>query len=86
VVYDVICDQYGGGHLYRIYTGSYVYYRIEWVNQECVIDFQNEYPGYPPDTGVDIPMPLVLSGAVAVGAILLAAGLLLRRRSREATQ
>ncbi|MBN1146960.1 MAG: hypothetical protein JXA78_06880 [Anaerolineales bacterium] len=85
IVQDVICEQYGGGHLYRIYSGYYVYYRIEWYGQnECGITYQSRYPGYPPDTGVDLPMPLVVSAAAAAGALLLVVGLALRRKSRAA--
>lgn len=85
VIQDVICEQYGGGHLYQIYSGYYVYYRIEWYGQnECVIAYQSRYPGYPPDTGVDLPMPLVIGGAMTAGALLLVVGLALRKKSRVA--
>lgn len=81
IVYDVICEQHGGGFLYRIYSGSYVFYEIGSVDGgQCDIIYQNEFPGYPPDTGVELPMPLIL-GAVAVGgSALLLTGLALRRR------
>ena len=86
-VVDTICNRYDGGHLYRIYSDHYVYYRIEWVTQNnenyCTITYQNEYPGYPPDTGPDIPMPLILSAVAGVGAILLVGGLMLRRKRSE---
>jgi hypothetical protein len=86
VIQDVICEQYGGGHLYRIFSGYYVYYRIEWYGQnECVIAYQTRYPGYPPDTGVDLPMPLVISAAAAAGALLLVVGLALRKKNRAAS-
>ena len=81
VVYDYICYRYGGGHLYRIYSSSYVYYRIEWVasQQRCDITYQSEHPGYPPRTGAEIPVPLIMGGAAAVGLIFLGVGLALRR-------
>jgi len=86
VIYDTICNVYGGGHLYQIHSGSYNYYRIEWVTQNnqraCTITYRSEYPGYPPDTGVDLPMPLIVAAVVALAALMLVAGLALRRRSQ----
>jgi hypothetical protein len=35
----------------------------------------------PPGTGIDLPAPVILGGLVAIGAVLLAAGLLVRRRT-----
>jgi hypothetical protein len=82
VVYDQICYRYGGGHLYRTWPGSYVYYRIDWIaeRQTCEITYQSEHPGYPPYTGAEFPVPLILGGAAAVGVLFLGAGLALRRR------
>lgn len=86
IIQDVICEDYGGGHLYQIYSGYYVYYRIEWFGQnECEIAFRSRYPGYPPDTGPNLPMPLIVGAAVAGGAILLGAGVVLRRKSSRAS-
>lgn len=85
VIYDYICARYGGGHLYRIFAGSYVYYRIDWVpgTQTCTIGYTAEFPGYPPNTGPDLPLPLILAAGGAAGAVLLVAGLTLRRKARE---
>jgi len=82
VIYDYICNGYGGGTLYRILATSYVYYRIEWIpgSQTCQITYTAEYPGYPPNTGPELPLPLMIAGGVAVGAILVVAGLTLRRK------
>jgi len=86
-VVQVICNRYGGGNLYRIFIDSYIFYRIEWVYQNnqqvCTIVYQSEYPGYPPNTGPDIPYPLVLGSAMTGGAVLIVAGLALRKK-REA--
>ena len=81
IIYDYICFRYNGGYLYRIFSGSYVLYRIDYLasTQECSVN-GTEYPGYPPDTGPDLPISLVLASAGAVGAILLIAGLTLRRK------
>ena len=84
VVYDYICNRYGGGNLYRIFVDSYIFYRIEWIYQNnqrvCSIVYQSEYPGYPPNTGPDIPYPLVLGSAMTGGAVLIVSGLALRKK------
>jgi len=89
VIYVYVCYQYGGGHLYQVYENSYIYYRIERVpvvtgQYECRITFRGEYPGFPPDTGPDIPLPLILGAAAVAGGLLLVAGITLRRRRSEA--
>ena len=81
IIYDLICS-YGGGVLYQIHADSYVYYQIAWVgNNVCQITFQARYPGYPPRTGVEFPMPLIVGVAVGMAILLVVVGLLLRRRS-----
>ncbi len=80
---DRICGQYSGGVLYRMYPDHYMYHRVTWyAGAQCGISDGQWYPGYPPYTGPDFPTPLVISAVVAGAAILLAAGTLLRRRSR----
>lgn len=37
--------------------------------------------GLPPNTGIELPAPLIISGLAVVGAVLVAAGMLLRRRT-----
>ena len=77
-----ICAEHNGGVLYRMFPGYYVYYRITWyAARQCTVSTGTRYPGYPPYTGPDFPTPLVLSAAVAGGVILLAAGMLLRRKT-----
>jgi hypothetical protein len=83
IINDVICRQYNGGHLYRIFANSYVYYRITPVAAtvpQCTVT-QTEYPGYPPNTGPDLPLPLILGTAAVIGVVLVGAGLTLRRRA-----
>jgi hypothetical protein len=87
ILQDYICDQYGGGNLYRIFSGSYILYRAEWatVNGQtvCQISYSATYSGTPPNTGVPIPMPLLLGGGVLFGAILLGVGFALRKPSER---
>jgi len=80
IIYDLICS-YGGGVLYRIYSDSYVYYQIAWVGDVCQVTFEARYPGYPPNTGVEFPMPLIIGVAIGVAILLVVVGLLFRRRS-----
>ncbi len=82
IVYDVICPLYGGGHLYRIYDDNYVYYLVEWDGDDCEATFVVGYPGYPPNTGVELTPPLITGAAIAGGAGLLLVGLTLRRKKR----
>lgn len=79
---EQICYQYYGGHLYRIFSNSYVYYRIEWggTQTRCTVT-STEYPGYPPNTGVDLPLPLLLGLGASVGIVLVGAGMMLRRKT-----
>ena len=85
-VVDTICDVYAGGHLYRIHSDHYVYYRIDYFGPyDCAIGYQATYPGYPPDTGPDIPIPILIMGGIAVGALLVVAGLLIRRKTVNAS-
>lgn len=39
--------------------------------------------GLPPGTGIDLPTPLIVGGLAVLGAVLLAAGVLVRRRSMQ---
>jgi LPXTG-motif cell wall-anchored protein len=79
VVNDVICPA-GGGWLYQVYDGYYTYHRIEWVNRQCSITWTQQYRGYPPNTGVTLPMPLLVGLVGAAGVVLIVGGLVLRRR------
>ena len=81
VINTLICSQYGGGVLYRLFPTSYVYYDIVYtVGAACTIRFQAEYPGRPPRTGVNLPAPLIASLAVAGALVIGGVGLVLRRK------
>jgi LPXTG-motif cell wall-anchored protein len=79
-IVNTICLDYYGGHLYRIFDTYYVYYRIVYpgVQERCNVT-STRYPGYPPNTGVELPMPLMLGGGAAIGLLLVGAGVFLRR-------
>lgn len=79
-VTDTVC-RLGGGTLYRIFTGYYVIYYVNYTPNGCEVIPDGEYPGYPPNTGPDIPAPLIIGGVVSAGLLLVAAGLVLRRKS-----
>jgi len=82
VINTLICNQYGGGVLYRLFPTSYVYYDIVYtVGAACSIRFTAEYPGRPPRTGVNLPAPVVASLAVFGALVIGGVGLVLRRKS-----
>jgi len=47
----------------------------------CTLVSQVWEDGLPPGTGIDLPTPVIIGGAVLLAAVLLGAGVLLRRRS-----
>lgn len=82
-VTNTIC-RLGGGTLFRIYTGYYVIYYVNYTPNGCQVVTDGEYPGDPPNIGPDLPTPLIIGGVVSAGLLLVAAGLLLRRKSAAA--
>lgn len=81
VINTLICGQYGGGVLYRLFPTSYVYYDIVYtVGAACTVRFTAEYPGRPPRTGVNLPAPVVASLAVFGALVVGCVGLVLRRK------
>jgi hypothetical protein len=78
-VVDKICD-YGGGILYEIVEDGYYRHTIEWDGKVCEVTDSVFYHGYPPDTGLTLPPPLIFGGAMALGIALLAGGVVLFRK------
>jgi hypothetical protein len=78
IVYEMCCDcatSAAGIWKYRI--------RLLYEDGSCPIDPDNDgcYEGLPPGTGIDLPAPLIIGGLAVLGAGLLAAGLMVRRRT-----
>jgi hypothetical protein len=63
-------------------AGDWVY-RIRYFDGSTCSDPGEWMDGLPPGTGIDLPVPLIIGGAVLLGGGLLAAGLLVRRRSLQ---
>jgi LPXTG-motif cell wall-anchored protein len=85
VIYNKVCAYYGGGNLFRIDNGFYDYYKIvKTADGGCAITVQVRYSGYPPNTGINLSMPMALGLAAGAGALLLVGGLALRRRRQAA--
>lgn len=82
-VIDTVC-RLGGGTVYQIFTGEYVVIYVSWNGQQCVATVGQRYPGYPPNTGVDLPAPLIFGGVALLGIALVGGGLLLRRNRQAA--
>ena len=76
---DLICD-YGGGILYEEVEGGYYRHTINWSGKVCEVTSSQYYHGYPPDTGVTLPPPLVISAALVLGLSLFAVGLVVYRK------
>ena len=85
VIYDLVCQTYHGGVLFRMFPTSYVFYEIAWlgpnIQEPCSIVRQIEYPGRPPRTGVEVPAPLIASLAVFAALALGGVGMILRRKT-----
>ncbi|MGD8904334.1 MAG: hypothetical protein PVI67_12275 [Anaerolineae bacterium] len=64
-------------------TGDWVYRVWYFDGSTCTLESEGWEEGLPPGTGIDLPAPLIIGGAVVLGAGLLAAGLLVRRRSMQ---
>ena len=63
-------------------TGDWVY-RMRYFDGSTCSDPGEWMDGLPPGTGIDLPVPIIIGGAVLLGGGLLAAGLLVRRRSLQ---
>ena len=85
VIDDEICDVYSGGDLYQIFPASYRYHVVTWYSvDDCRVTASYDYAGYPPSTGVEIGAPYIVGGVALLGAGLVAAGLLIRRKRATA--
>jgi hypothetical protein len=75
LVYEMCCDC-------ATYSDGMWYHNVRELDalgncpivEECV-------ESLPPGTGIDLPAPVIIGGLAAIGAVLLAAGLLVRRRT-----
>ncbi len=83
IVYQMCCD------CLESEEGNWKY-RVRLLHQDgtCPIDPDNPgcYEGLPPGTGIDLPTPIIIGGLFLIGAALLAAGLVVRRRSLQVAQ
>jgi hypothetical protein len=64
-------------------TGDWVYRVWTYDGATCTLVSEGWLDGLPPGTGIDLPVPLIIGAAVVLGGGLLAAGLLVRRRSLQ---
>lgn len=63
-------------------NGYWVYREWNWDGTTCTLTNQQWIiRQLPPGTGIDLPAPLIVGGLVVLGLGLLAAGLLVRRRT-----
>ena len=78
-IVDEICD-YGDGILYEKVPSGYYRHVILWDDGSCGVESSVFYYGYPPHTGLTLPPPLMISGALVIGLSLFAVGLVVYRR------
>lgn len=91
VCYDVMHERgMMAGTLYELCcncavdpTGDWVYREWDFDGLGCQLVSEGWLEGLPPGTGIDLPVPVIIAGAVVLGGGLLAAGLLMRRRSLQ---
>lgn len=72
---------YGYAILYQVVPGGYYRHTVEDPNDgPCQVTSTVFYQGVPPDTGVSLPAPLLIGGALAIGAGLLLGGFVIYRK------
>ncbi len=64
-------------------AGDWVYREWTFDGSTCTLVSDVWQAGLPPGTGIDLPTPVIIGGAVLLGVLLLAAGMLVRRRSLQ---
>jgi hypothetical protein len=77
ILYELCCDC-------STAEGSWKYRLREWrADGTCPVVQPEEgwFDGLPPGTGIDLPTPVIVGGLALIGAGLLAAGVLVRRRA-----
>ncbi len=81
ILYEMCCDCTNP-------AGTWMFRVREWkADGTCPITQPDEgwLKGLPPGTGIDLPAPLIIGGFVVIGAGLLVAAVLVRRRAARAT-
>lgn len=80
-----ICSETDYAILYQIVTNGYYRHVIEDPNDAaCGVTSTVFYYGDPPDTGVTLPMPVLLGGLFALGAVLVGGGYMIYRKRATA--
>jgi hypothetical protein len=81
ILYEMCCDC-------TTTAGAWKFRLREWhADGTCPIVDPDEgwFEGLPPGTGINLPAPLIIGGLAVIGAGLLAAGVLVRRRTLKTT-
>jgi hypothetical protein len=80
ILYEMCCNCTSSPNGAWLYRERRLHYNSETMAWECP-EYGEWQRGLPPDTGIDLPAPLVVGGLGIVGAALLAIGVVLRRRA-----
>lgn len=80
-VITTICAETDYAILYQIVSGGYYRHVIEDPNDAaCGVTSTVFYYGDPPDTGVNLPAPLLVGGMLTLGVALFGAGFLVYKK------
>ena len=74
-----VCAATTYGILYQIVSNGYYRHVVE-SNGTCVVTNTTFYYGFPPNTGIALPTPVLLGIAAALGGLLIAGGYLFYRK------
>lgn len=76
-----ICASHSSAILYQIVSNGYYYNTIGTPSGgTCSITSSVFYSGYPPNTGITLPVPLLLSAMMVLGVALMGGGYLIYRK------
>jgi hypothetical protein len=81
---DVVAEVCGSGYaiLYQIADDGYYRHVIEDpADGPCKVSSTVYYRGVPPDTGLPLPLPVMIGGVLLLGAALVSGGFWLRKRT-----
>jgi hypothetical protein len=80
ILYEMCCNCASNSNGAWLYRERRLHYNSDTSAWECP-EYGEWQTGLPPDTGIDLPAPLIVGGLGIIGAGLLGVGLVMRRRA-----